>query len=299
MNRSFGVVLTTNDPTRKQLLLDAISSLKRQTRPPEEIVVVIEPDLFDYLGPELTRDARVVKSNRRGLSASRNVGMEDLSTEICAFIDDDACADPGWLEALDSCYDNDAVVAAGGPVLPLFEKHPPLWYSDYLLWAVGCTYPGHRTTRGAVDRLIGCNMSFNRHALLMAGGFNESLGRRARSLISGEDTEACWRMLALKIGNQISFEPKAIVRHRIASHRMRIQYMLSRSYAGGRSLRVAHNRFPSRKLAAESNYARALLVGSHAPRGAPARLFLVLFSAAFALGFVSPVKASHWAVGQD
>src|SRR5690349_18837898 len=95
-----GVVVCTYTVERWNLLKEAIDSVLGQSRPPEEFVLVIDNN------PPMTRMAtaefpqvRVIDSVGRGLSDARNTGAQVLSSDIVAFLDDDAVADDNWLEA--------------------------------------------------------------------------------------------------------------------------------------------------------------------------------------------------------
>ena len=47
------------------------------------------------LGPKV-----VPNTQAKGLSGARNTGTEMASSDVVAYLDDDATAEPGWLQAL-------------------------------------------------------------------------------------------------------------------------------------------------------------------------------------------------------
>lgn len=84
------VILTQGN--RKNSLLRAIQSIEKQTVAPDEIVVVFngaEPD-------DLENNVIVLNiATNIGIPAARNIGVENTSSEIIFFLDDDAfCVDP-------------------------------------------------------------------------------------------------------------------------------------------------------------------------------------------------------------
>lgn len=99
VDKTIGVVIPTRD--RNHLLISCIDSVLRQTRPPDQIVVV---DDFSRdpvkLPPEVTgRGVKVIRcSNNGGPSAARNLGLQNLETDLVAFIDDDDRWLPSKLE---------------------------------------------------------------------------------------------------------------------------------------------------------------------------------------------------------
>ena len=83
-------------------LLDAVDSVQGQTRPATEIAVVVDhnPALLEHLTAERPELLIVPNTEPVGLSGARNSGIAATTGEIVAFLDDDAVAEPDWLEHL-------------------------------------------------------------------------------------------------------------------------------------------------------------------------------------------------------
>jgi GT2 family glycosyltransferase len=235
--RSASVVISTYSEERWGPLVEAVHSLRAQTRPPKEVVVVVDhnPDLLTRVRREL--DDVIVVENRgpRGLSGARNAGLRVSRGEVVAFLDDDAAAEPDWLDALLAAYSDPRVGAVGGRVEARWEAERPAWFPQEFEWVVGCSYRGLPTTASPVRNLIGANMSFRRDLLQATGGFHTSIGRLGTKPLGCEETELCIRAASVRPGTIIVYEPRARVRHAVPESRGRWAYFRKRCYAEGRS----------------------------------------------------------------
>lgn len=79
---------------RPRWLARCLASLRQLDYPAFEIVVVADAD---SLGRVDASGLRTVGFEDANLSAARNAGVRHAAGELCAFIDDDAVAEPGWL----------------------------------------------------------------------------------------------------------------------------------------------------------------------------------------------------------
>jgi len=94
-------VITCHDLGR--LLLEALESVERQTRPAAEIVVVDGGSTDIYTRQVLARlereGTRVVQAGGRGASAARNAGARLTSAEYIVWLDGDDNLEPRYFEA--------------------------------------------------------------------------------------------------------------------------------------------------------------------------------------------------------
>ena len=228
--------------TRERLtvLREALDSLYAQTYPAHEIVLVIDH------APQLLADARehwpdiVIVPNReqQGLSGARNTGVAETDADVVAFVDDDAIAQPDWLERIAAAYRDPRVVGAGGTVRPRWVEGKPDWFPPEFDWVVGCTHSGMPKETEPVRNLVGANMSFRRSALEEVGGFSNDLGRIGTLPVGCEETD-----LSIRIGQrwpqaEIVYDPAAGVDHVVPGARARTAYFLERCSAEGRSKAV-------------------------------------------------------------
>lgn len=229
------VIICAYTQDRWQELLEAAASVARQTLPARQLIVVIDnnPELLAQARAQLPFATVVENAGARGLSGGRNTGIALAEGEIIAFMDEDACAEPNWLEMLAASYRDPAVMGVGGRVTPLWERGRPAWFPEEYDWVVGCTHRGARQTAGPVRNFIGCNMSFRRTVFAAAGTFTAEFGRLASFPVSCDDTEFCIRLRQQMPGAVLLYEPRARVLHRVPGQRATWSYFRLRCYAEG------------------------------------------------------------------
>lgn len=208
--------------------------------------------------------ARVVANRHaRGLSGARNTGVEAAIGDILVFIDDDAVAEPGWLEALLARYGDPRVISVGGAVLPRWDSRRPPGFPEEFNWVVGCSFRGMPVAAGTIRNPIGANMSFRREVFDAVGGFAEGIGRVGGRPVGCEETELCIRAAAAFGDVLILYEPSARVHHRVPSARTSWRYFAARCFSEGISKALVTQRTGvSRGLSAERAYTLRAL-----PRG--------------------------------
>ena len=239
-----------------------MASVHAQTQPAHEVLVVIDhnPALHQAAA---TLPARVLQNEEvQGLSGARNTGVRHAQGDIVAFLDDDAYAEPDWLELLVSAYADPTVVGVGGGVVPDFEGERPAFLPAEFDWVVGCSYVGQPSTSAVVRNVIGANMSFRRAAFERAGGFATSLGRVGDRPLGCEETEFCIRATTAWRGGRVLLQPGAQVHHHVPGSRASWSYFRSRCYAEGLSkAAVARLAGAGPGLASERHYVTRTLPG--------------------------------------
>lgn len=235
---TISVALCAFTEERWHTLVRAIESVRNQTIPPYEIVLIIDhnPELFER-ATMYTRDMPdvvvVENSFPLGLSGSRNSGVANARGEIIAFLDDDAVAEPDWLEQLLAGYAHKDVISVGGSIHPVWVDGRPPWFPDEFNWVYGCTYRGMPDYTYPVQRLIGCNMSFRRDVFATIGEFRNGYGRIGNFPIAGEETELFVRTTHILPDKVILYEPRAKVHHHMPASRANWRYFQSRCFAEG------------------------------------------------------------------
>lgn len=206
------IIITRNRP---QMVRGCLEHLARQTRLPDETIVVdsstgeqTQAVLDDY--PEVVRLR--IPDGRNNMPQARNLGIGQACGEVVAFLDDDSMARPGWLRCLLEPYADPAVGGVGGRVIDALEQarvRPDdprigILQRDCKMTTNFVLDPGRPVE---VDHVRGCNMSFRRAALEKIGGFDP---RYIGSNVA-EETDVC---LGIKgAGWKLVFQPAAVVDH--------------------------------------------------------------------------------------
>ncbi len=263
--RDISVVMCAYTEARWDDLVGAVESLRRQTLPPREIIVVIDhnPHLLARVRREIEGVVAAENQEGRGLSGGRNSGLRLARGQIVAFLDEDAVAAPDWLALLSMGYVDPRVAGSGGAIVPHWLGGRPAWFPEEFDWVVGCTYRGMPQQTAAVRNLIGCNMSFCRATLGTGAAFRPGIGRIGTRPVGCEETELCIRLRQRDPGSLFLYEPRARVYHRVPIARARLRYFLSRCYAEGLSKATVSRLVGARDgLASERFYVLRML-----PRG--------------------------------
>ena len=218
-------------------ILAAVSLGSSQTTAPHEIVVVVDhnPDLYGRLRTALPDVLVVENRKQQGLSGGKDTGVEVTSSDVVAFLDDDAVAHPDWLEHFCDAYTDECIVGVGGTTLPRWESARPRWFPEEFDWVTGMYV--HRKTTGSGPEPTGGNASFRREVFSVAGGFPSHIGRTSaqRRPLGCEETEFCIRVNQHRPDWKFVFEAQAVIWHRVPAERERFSYFRSRCYAEGMS----------------------------------------------------------------
>jgi GT2 family glycosyltransferase len=212
-------------------------------------------------------------------------GIRLASSDVVAFMDDDAEAEPGWTEGLLRHYADSSVGGVGGRYLNVQNDVPvPVPATDRVGYVtmlgrfIGnmTMTPTFREPRD-VDFLIGGCMSYRREvarALEFDAGLNRDVAFGYEVDLGLQVRRAGWRLV---------FDPAVVVRHHSAPRAdagMRASSGAAVRAYSHNQLRVALRRLPWPQAAAAAG--RALLLGE---RRAPGLAPLVLGPVARRLGF--------------
>jgi GT2 family glycosyltransferase len=220
------VICTYN---RYDVLEGAIASLREQSLPKSRYrILIVDNSPVNNLADDFqsryhgTENIHYCRETTPGLSNARNRAMEMSPCEIITFMDDDAEADNGWLEAMLEAFDRfgEEVAVAGGPVAPIWPGRQPTWLAPSMLpllsvldWGGELRYAGDR------EWFAGTNIAFRRSALIKVGGFSTHLGRKGSlTLESGEEGDLVNRLL--EHDARAVWVPGAQVRHRVHENRV-------------------------------------------------------------------------------
>lgn len=303
---SLGVLVCTHAPERLEQVARAVASLDTQTRVPEEVHVLVDgtealarlvraavPLVLPRTGIEVQVSAL---GRNRGVSVARTTGAARMSTDVVAFLDDDAEAEPGWLAALAVPLADPAVIGSSGWSEAAWIGRRPAWLPDEFLWTVGCSYAGMPTEPTRVRNVYGGCAAVRRRLFLDLGGYDPDLGHGAGRSGGGEEADFGLRATAAT-GGEFAFEPSAVIRHRVPADRLTWGYYLERCRSeGALKARMAASAAPG-SLGPEVGFARALpgavLRALLRPGHRSEALGLVLGAAAVLLGLLTGTVRSR------
>jgi glucosyl-dolichyl phosphate glucuronosyltransferase len=234
------VIIATHN--RAGLLAIALESLARQTLPASEFeVIVVDNASSDGTATLVAKmsaammNLRYISETRLGLSWARNAGLEGAQSRYVAYLDDDARAEPEWLEALLQVFTGTVPAPAciGGPVYLNWAGLPQRVPARY--WPL-LSYLNYGTEdRPLLEReyLVGANMAFQRELLVQIGGFSTQLGRQGAKLLSGEEAQVV--ALIRQQRESIWYASRAAVWHVVQPDRIRATWLWRRIFWDGAS----------------------------------------------------------------
>ncbi|UQX87870.1 glycosyltransferase [Jatrophihabitans telluris] len=239
---TIGVVVCVYTEQRWNDISAGINALDRQSLKADQILIVVDHNeaLEQRCRSELTGFGTPVEvvpnKHAQGLSGARNTAVELLTTDLIAFLDDDACPDGSWLERLAAPFSDDDVWISGGHSSPGWpDQIRPRWFPAEFDWVVGSSYLGMPEQDADVRNVHGCSMLFRSSVFSLVGGFAEGVGRVGVLPMGCEETELCIRLQQERPGTKIRYVPSAEVLHRVSENRVRFGYFLKRCYAEGLS----------------------------------------------------------------
>lgn len=258
---SCAVVICAYTFERWDATLEAVNSVRAQQPAPDEVILVVDhnEELRAAFADSLPGVRVVANHNDRGVSGARNAGVELTTSEVVAFLDDDAAAEPGWLAVLLPHYADPDVLGVGSRIEPRWATRRPVWFPPEFDWVVGCSYTGQAT--GVVRNLIGASSSYRRKTF-SGGGFVDGIGRSAgiRIPVGCEETEFCIRAGEKWPTGVFIHDDRATVIHRVTPARERFSYFLKRCYSEGLSKAQMTGRTGKRDgLSAEWRYSAVTL----------------------------------------
>jgi glycosyltransferase involved in cell wall biosynthesis len=218
--------LTVLVPTyrRSKDLERCLEALKRQTHPPDELLVVVrdaDEETYEFLRDFEVEDLplRVVDVLVPGQVAALNAGLAAATGEIIAITDDDAAPHSDWLERIEAHFLSDVKLGGLGGRdwmylngilqndLPSFNGHQIVGKLKWFGGSTGNHHLGIGQPRD-VDILKGANMSYRSQAIANLR-FNEKL--RGTGAQVHNDLE--FSLSVRKHGWKLIYDPEVAVDH--------------------------------------------------------------------------------------
>lgn len=283
-SHSVAVVICMFTAERLQQVAAAVDSIGEQTLRPTEVVVVVDgteelaEQVRDTLGMPRGGVGVLCLGSNQGVAVARTRGVQQVDADLVAFLDDDAEADPRWLEQLSTPMLDERVIGVSGRSVPIFGGPRPPWLPDEFLWTVGCSYRGMPTGIERVRNFYGGCAVVRRDMFLAVGGFEAGAGHFGRFVGGAEEADFCLRA-SQKTGGVFMFNPGAVIRHHVPPARLTFGYFARRCYSEGIMKSQMASRLDPGSLDPERAFARAMpraVIRTALTRGERARAFGIL-----------------------
>ena len=242
----FSVIIATYN--RADELVKTLESLKQlESSGPWEVIIV------DNNSPDNTRDVvlervdsfpvplRYVMEREQGRSAALNAGIRIAQGEILAITDDDVRVDPMWLLNAEQALERLHCDYVGGKALPIWSGNVPKWMPNRggKHWGVIALLDyGPEPIEFGQKVPLGVNMVFRRECFERAGMWDNSIGRKAGTLLGQEVRE--WAQRGRAAGLRGYYSPDLIVHHVIPEDRLTKKYFRKWFYWHGISRAILY-----------------------------------------------------------
>jgi glycosyltransferase involved in cell wall biosynthesis len=227
-------VCTLNRYDDVEVCLDALGIAAADTEIPHEIIVIDQTDPPARRGDLVARYPSIkhIYQNDKGLSIARNLGVQESSGEVLAYLDDDAVPSPQWFTEIALPFQSDGegkVLACGGKVIADYRKRArPDWMTPSLEAYLSCINWGDRgrfLNQG--EWIVGANMAFRRSVFHKIDLFDVSLGRKGTKILLSNEEIGMIEKIGLE---HIWYVPNAVVNHVIAPERLDQTWFRRRVY---------------------------------------------------------------------
>ena len=176
---------------------------------------------------------------KQGLSHARNKGIETAHGNILIYVDDDATVNNEYLQTYaDFFQKHSEIIAAGGPILPVYETREPTWFSPFTKSLItGYLYYGKQEKPFKNGKYPGGgNVAYRKEVFANVGMFNPNLGRNGENLTGAEEKDIFNKMR--QNGMNFFYLPKAILYHIIPEKKLTADYFKKLTYSIGKSERI-------------------------------------------------------------
>jgi len=233
---------------REKYIVDAIESLINQTLEKYKYEILIIDNnskdntaqlCFELLEKYSSKyNLHYFMETQQGLSYARNRGIQEAKGELICYIDDDAIAEPDFLEKILNFFEeNNQVGGVGGKIIPKYVDGEPNWMNPFMEGLVSKVDYGNAVFKfNGTKYPIGCNMTYKKSDLVEIGMFDPDLGRKGDTTDGGEEKDIFFKIYNL--GRDIYYLPTASVQHVIEQPRLNYDYIKKISMGIGKSERL-------------------------------------------------------------
>jgi glycosyltransferase involved in cell wall biosynthesis len=230
MNPDISIVIPARNEGRR--IARCLCSLGNQSLVPERYEIIVVDDGSDDDSAQVAQlhGARVVRQQKKGAAAARNLGIAEARGEVILFTDADCIADEHWAERLANPLLEASIQGTVGRIITR-QKH---WLARLIQAELDERYSRMQQSR-FIDFINSGNCGFKR-ALLDENRYDESF-----SWI--EDLELSFRLA--RGGNRMIFVPDAIIAH---EHPQNLWVYLRRKFRYASYASALYRRYPDKIL---------------------------------------------------
>lgn len=233
---------------RAKYIGEAMLSLYTQTLEPTRFEVIVVDNASTDNTADICREFIANHANaqftylletQQGASFARNTGAAIAKAPLLCFMDDDAIAEPEFLQNILQFFKEVPDAGGlGGRIIPRYIPAEPTWMSHYVSSLVGhFHYAEERTPFKNGKYPLESNMIIKTADFHTIGGFNTKLPGVSGTLrIGGEGKDFFFRLMAL--GKIIYYDPKVRVEHVVETAKLTPEYMYRVASGIGRGERV-------------------------------------------------------------
>jgi glycosyltransferase involved in cell wall biosynthesis len=233
---------------REKYLYNVLKSLAENDFPCSEYeIVLVNNNSTDNTENECQRfqqgfpqvDFRYFLEENQGLSHARNRGIAESKGEILVYVDDDAKVNAEYLKTIANFFNEKPnAMAAGGPIIPLYETAEPQWMSHFTKELItGYKYEGEKIIEFKNGKYPGGgNAAYRKNVFEIVGPYNPELGRKGDSLIGAEEKDIFDKMRSQNM--KFYYLPNMILYHIIPESKLTSDYFNRLTYSIGKSERM-------------------------------------------------------------
>jgi glycosyltransferase involved in cell wall biosynthesis len=236
------IICTRNQST---YLRKSLASLLAQSLPKEQFeIITVDNASTDDTKQVITAfkssgNINYIHDPFIGLSHARNTGWRNASGQYVAYLDDDAIAAPNWLQSILTGFRTvfPRPASVGGRISPIWETQRPKWLLKEMETYVGIINWSKKPmflTDGK-RYLSGSNVSYRTEILQQSPGFDISLGRKDRVLLSNE--EILMQRYLRRRNLAVWYDPGIHVSHHVKPLCMKKEWFYRRYYWQGVQIR--------------------------------------------------------------
>ena len=173
---------------------------------------------------------KFVNESRGGKSSALNQGIPMCQGAVLALIDDDVICHVDYLDAIRSSVADSKECVLQGRVHVDYDGKLPDWFDEHFE-SMMCKIDLGDNICELLREFWGLNVVLPMGGIAKVGGFCPEMGPGAIGL--ADDAELSRRLRSAQY--RFLYHPRIVVRHQISSHRLKISYVLKRSYVIGLS----------------------------------------------------------------